>query len=604
MRGKLFSTTAVMALALATLGCAGSLGTMAQRARSPEEATSFIAEAESQLAKISEYDSRANWVRATFITQDTDWLAAKADAEYTDLAVKYAMGAARFDKTAVDRVTRRKLALLKRGLTLPAPPGAAQELSDLGAKLSTIYSTSKVDLGGKTLSLDDLDDLLRTSRDPKLTKEIWEKWHATAVTMTADFTQVVGLANKGSREIGYKDTGALWRSGYDMDPDAFAAKTDELWGQVKPFYDNLHCFVRARLNKKYGGAVQPATGPIRADLLGNMWAQEWGNIFDIVAPKTASLGYDLTKELERRGYDATKMIKTGENFYTSLGFAALPETFWKRSLITRPRDREVVCHASAWDIDAKDDIRIKMCTRVNSDDFFTVHHELGHNIYQRAYADQTYFFRDGANDGFHEAIGDFAGLNALAPTYLKTVGLIDNVPGPEADIAFLLRMALDKIAFLPFGLLVDKWRWQVFSGAIAPEDYSKAWWDLRTKYQGIVPPGPRPADAFDPGAKYHIANFVPYMRYFLADIYEFQFYRAACRQAGWNGALNRCTVFGNKEVGKRYNAMMSMGSSRPWPEALEAFTGERDIDASAIAEYFAPLNTWLTEQNKGQQCGW
>jgi peptidyl-dipeptidase A len=604
MRGKLFSTTALVALTMTTLGCAGSLATMTRRAPSAAEATSFITEAESQLAKSSEYGSRAGWVRATFITQDTDWLAAKAGAEYTDLAVKYATGAARFDKTAVDEVTRRKLNLLKRALTLPAPPGAAQELADLGAKLGTIYSTSKVNLGGKTLGLDDLDDLLRTSRDPNLTKEIWEKWHATSVPMTPDFTRVVGLANEGSRGIGYKDTGALWRSGYDMDPDAFAAKTDLLWGQVKPFYDNLHCFVRGRLNKKYGDAVQPATGPIRADLLGNMWAQEWGNIFDIVAPKNAGLGYDLTKELERRGYDATKMFKTGENFYTSLGFAALPETFWERSLITRPRDREVVCHASAWDIDAKDDIRVKMCTRVNADDFSTVHHELGHNIYQRAYAKQPFFFQDGANDGFHEAIGDFAGLNALAPTYLKAVGLIDKVPGPEADIAFLLRMALDRIAFLPFGLLVDKWRWQVFSGAVSPENYNKAWWDLRAMYQGIVPPGARPTDAFDPGAKYHVANFTSYTRYFLAHIYQFQFYRAACRQAGWDGPLNRCTVFGNKQVGERYNAMMAMGSSRPWPEALEVFTGEKDIDASAIAEYFAPLNTWLTEQNKGQQCGW
>lgn len=600
-RTFLSSAAAALGLALAAMSPA-----LAARAPGAAEAETFVAKVEAELAKLSEYGARAAWVRATYITEDTNWLAAKAGAEINELAVKYALDASRYDKSPVDAVTRRKLDLLKRGLSLPAPPraGASQEMADLNSKLSTIYSTSKVEIGGKTLSLDDLDDMLRTTRDPKLTKEIWEKWHATATSMTPTFAKVIALANEGSKSLGYKDTGALWRSDYDMDPDAFAAKTDQLWAQVKPFYDNLHCYVRAQLNKKYGDAVQPATGPIRADLLGNMWAQEWGNIFDLVAPKNASLGYDLDRSLAKQKYDAVKMVKTGENFYTSLGFAPLPETFWKRSMITRPRDREVVCHASAWNIDAKDDIRIKMCTRVNADDFFTIHHELGHNIYQRAYAGQPYLFQEGANGGFHEAIGDFAGLNALSPTYLKAVGLIDKVPGPEADIPFLLRMALDRVAFLPFGLLVDRWRWKVFSGEVTPADYNKAWWELRTKYQGIVPPGPRPADAFDPGAKYHVANFVSYTRYFLAHIYEFQFFRAACKQAGWTGPLNRCTVFGNKEVGKRYDAMLKMGASKPWPEALEAFTGEKDIDASAIAEYFAPLNTWLTEQNKGRTCGW
>jgi peptidyl-dipeptidase A len=282
----------------------------------------------------------------------------------------------------------------------------------------------------------------------------------------------------------------------------------------------------------------------------------------------------------------------------------LPGTFWERSMITRPRDREVVCHASAWDVDNDQDIRVKMCTRVNADDFYTVHHELGHNFYQRAYAGQPYLFRGGANDGFHEAIGDFVGLSALTPTYLKQVGIIDTAPGADADIPYLLDMAMDKIAFLPFGLLVDKWRWQVFSGQVDAAHYNEAWWKLRTQYQGVTPPGPRPADAFDPGAKYHVADSTPYTRYFLAQVYQFQFYRAACRQAGWKGPLNRCSVYGDKAVGQKLDAMLAMGQSKPWPEALEAFTGEKDLDASAIADYFAPLNAWLIKQNKGQSCGW
>jgi peptidyl-dipeptidase A len=421
--------------------------------------------------------------------------------------------------------------------------------------------------------------------------------------MVKDYARLVVLANDGSRELGYPDTGALWRSWYDMPPDALAAKTDTLWHQVEPLYNKLHCYVRTKLSTKYGPAVQPATGPIRADLLGNMWAQEWGNIYDIVAPTGGpGLGYNLTTQLVSHGYDALKIVHTADNWYQSIGLPPEPATFWTRSMMTRPRDRDVICHASAWDLDAKDDLRVKACFTVTADDFYTAHHELGHNMYQRAYKDQPFLFRGGANDGFHEAIGDFAGLNALTPDYLKQLGLIDKVPDEQADIPYLLRMALDKVAFLPFGLLVDKWRWGVFSGKITPEHYNDAWWDLVKQYQGMVPPGPRPANAFDPGAKFHVANNTPYMRYFLAGIYEFQFYRAACRQAGWKGPLNRCSIFNNKEVGAKFQTMLKMGQSKPWPEALAAFTGENDIDASAITDYFAPLSAWLDQQNAGQVC--
>ena len=603
MKTLLLTACAVAALALPGLAAAQA----PTAAPTPAEAKAFVDAAEAELMRVGEYAARVAWVQATYITDDTNWLNAKAGAEANALSVKYAKQAARFDQTAVDPVTRRKLYLLKQAIVLPAPerPGAAQELADIQARLGTQYSTGKVVIDGETLTLDDLDDRLRKERDPAKIKAMWEAWHAVAKPMAADYPRLVTLANEGSRELGYKDTGALWRSWYDMEPDAFAAKTDKLWAQVEPFYKNLHCYVRARLNDKYGDAVQPKTGPIRADLLGNMWAQEWGNIYDIAAPKNSpGLGYDLTAALVAKGYDPLKMVKTGEGFYTSLGLDPLPDSFWTRSMITRPRDREVVCHASAWDVDNKADIRIKMCTRVNADDFFTVHHELGHNFYQRAYAEQPFIFRNGANDGFHEAIGDFIGLSALTPTYLKQKGLIDQVPGPEADIPYLLRMAMDKIAFLPFGLLVDKWRWQVFSGQVDPAHYNEAWWKLRTQYQGIVPPGPRPADAFDPGAKFHIADSTPYARYFLARVYQFQFYRAACRQAGWTGPLNRCSIYGDKAVGAKFEAMLKLGQSKPWPEALQTFTGEKDLDASAIADYFAPLNLWLTQQNKGQACGW
>ncbi|HVL42580.1 MAG TPA: M2 family metallopeptidase, partial [Brevundimonas sp.] len=467
------------------------------------------------------------------------------------------------------------------------------------------YSVGKFEFKGRQITLDDATILMAESRDPAETKALYEGWRTISPVMAPDYARMVEIANEGSRELGFADTGAMWRAGYDMEPDAFAAETDRLWTQVKPFYENLHCYVRSRLNAKYGDAVQPDSGPIRADLLGNMWSQQWGNIYDVVAPaEGGASSYDLTERLVAANYDAKKMVETGEGFYVSLGLPELPETFWERSMITRPRDREVVCHASAWDLDNLEDIRIKMCTQVNGDDFYTVHHELGHNYYQRAYKDQPFLFKNGANDGFHEAIGDFVGLSALTPTYLNQIGLLQTVPGPEEDIPFLLKMALDKIAFLPFGLMVDRWRWGVFNGETSPAEYNDAWSANMLKYQGLVPPGPRPANAFDPGAKYHIPGNTPYTRYFLAHIYQFQFQRAACKEAGWTGPLHRCSIYGDKAVGERFERMMEMGQSRPWPEAMQAFTGESGNDASAVIDYFAPLNAWLTTQNRGKDCGW
>jgi peptidyl-dipeptidase A len=572
----------------------------------PQEAKAFIDRIEAQMAALSQYAARASWVRATYITEDTMWLEAKAGAEFTDLATRAAIEAAKYDGVAVDAVTRRKLDILKRAVVAPAPqrPGAADEMATIASRLDSVYSTGKFNYQGKPITLNDAEDLLSSSRDPAQMQAVWEGWHSISPGMKTDYARLVALSNEGAMGMGFKDTGALWRSGYDMDPDAFAAETDRLWKQIEPFYKNLHCYVRARLNEQYGDAVQPRTGPIRADLLGNMWAQQWGNIYPIVAPKAETSAYSLDQLLVDAKYDATKMVRTGEGFYVSMGLAPLPDTFWTRSQIVRPEGREVVCHASAWDLDDRDDIRIKMCTKVNGEDFYTVHHELGHNYYQRAYKDQPYIFKNGANDGFHEAIGDFVGLSALTPTYLNQIELLDTVPGADGDVPFLLKMALDKIAFMPFGLMVDRWRWQVFDGTLTPETYNAGWWTLRTKYQGITPPGDRPADAFDPGAKYHVPGNVPYTRYFLAHVYQFQFHQAACEQAGWKGPLHRCSIYGNKEVGAKFNAMMEMGASRPWPEAMQAFTGQSQGDASAVAEYFKPLNVWLTKQNKGEKCGW
>ena len=579
-------------------------------ALTPEAATEFVARAEKELDDLSLYVNKSGWVNATYITEDTDWLAAKAGAELTEAQVRLATEAARFDAVqGLSFDTRRKLDILKQGIVAPAEnvPGAADELATLLTGLQSQYGKGRGLYKGQPTPGVELEALMGTERNPERLQEMWVSWHNNVGRpMRNDYSRFVELSNAGARGLGFADTGAMWRSGYDMSADEFAALTDKLWLEVKPLYDQLHCYTRTKLNQKYGSSVQPATGPIRADLLGNMWAQEWGGIYDIVAPPGAGdIGYDLTKLLVANKYTPEKIVKTGENFFSSLGFAPLPQTFWERSMITKPRDREVVCHASAWDIDNRDDIRIKMCTLVNADDFVTVHHELGHNYYQRAYKDQTILYKDSANDGFHEAIGDMIALS-VTPEYLTQVDLLpeNRVPPASKDIGLLLRQAMDKVAFLPFGLLVDRWRWGVFSGQTTPATYNQAWNDLRLRYQGITPPVERAATDFDPGAKFHIPGNTPYTRYFLARILQFQFYEAACRQAGWTGPLHRCSFYNNKQVGQRLNAMLEMGKSRPWPDALEAFTGTREMSGRPLLAYFAPLQTWLEQQNRGKQCGW
>ena len=579
-------------------------------AQTAADADAFVAKAEKELADFTIFNAQVSWINNTYITDDTDAVAARVGAQGTELSVRYATEAAKYmSLPGLSYDTKRKLDLLRGGLTLPAPTkaGAAEELNTIATRLNSQYGKGKGTLDGQPINGSDIEEKMGALREPAKLSEMWASWHSNVGgPMRADYTREVEIANAGAKELGYADVGAMWRSQYDMPADDFAKLVDKLWLQVKPLYDELHCYTRTKLNEKYGDTVQPKTGPIRADLLGNMWAQEWGDIYDIVAPKGAGdIGYDTGALLTAKGYDALKMVKTGEGFYTSLGFPALPASFYQRSQITKPADREVVCHASAWDVDNVDDLRIKMCTKVNSGDFVTIHHELGHNFYQRAYNKKPLLYLNGANDGFHEAIGDFIALS-ITPEYLVQIGLLDRakVPAPDKDLGLLLRQAMDKVAFLPFGLLVDKWRWGVFSGATPVGQYNKSWTDLRRQYQGITPPVARSEANFDAGAKYHIPGNTPYMRYFLARIYQFQFYKAACDIAKWKGPLHRCSFYGNKEVGARLNAMLEMGASKPWPDALQAFTGTREVDGTAMIAYFKPLMVWLKAQNKGKTCGW
>ena len=573
-----------------------------------EEARTFLGDAEARLLDLGVKASRAAWVQQNFITDDTEQISADAGQEVNTLSVDLAKKARRFDGLTLPQEMARKMLLLKLASGFPAPndPAAQKELAQILASLDGDYGKGKWCPGGdsKCLDVTAVGKLMATSRDADELKRSWIGWHAVGAPMRQRYARMVELGDKGSQELGFADVGSLWRSNYDMPPDDFAREVDRLWEQLRPLYLSLHAYVRGQLVKKYGNIV-PANGPIPAHLLGNIWGQEWNNIYPLMDSPKPAQSYDLTKILEERHTDARGMVRFGEAFFTSLGFAPLPKTFWERSLFTKPADRDVVCHASAWDVDSKDDLRVKMCIQITAEDFTTIHHELGHNFYQRAYNTQPPLFQGSANDGFHEAVGDTIALS-VTPEYLKQIGLIDTVPPASGDIDYLLQQALEKVAFLPFGLTIDKWRWEVFSGQVKPDGYNKAWWDLRLKYQGIAPPVPRTEADFDPGAKYHVPGNVPYMRYFLARILQFQFQRALCREAGYQGPLHRCSIYNNKVAGKRLNEMLALGASKPWQEALATLTDEKQMDATAIEDYFAPLKAWLDEQNKAHNypVGW
>ncbi len=609
----------IVGCALTVLLCAGSARAQNQQAAKTSEkkslptvadAQKFLDEAESRYFDLTNRAQRASWVEENFITDDTEQIAADANQELSGFSAEMSKKAHDFDKVALPPEMARKMLLLKLSAGFPAPadPKDQKELAQVLASLDGDYGKGKWCPGGdasKCLDVAAVGKLMATSRDAEELKRAWMGWHAVGAPMRQRYARMVELGNAGSRELGFADAGALWRSNYDMPPDQLAKEADRLWEQLRPLYESLHAYVRGQLRKKYGNEIVAAHGPIPAHLLGNIWSQEWNNVYSLMDSPKPAQSYDLTRILQERKTDAKGMVRYGEAFFTSLGFAPLPKTFWERSLFTKPADRDVVCHASAWDVDSKDDLRVKMCIQITDEDFRVIHHELGHDFYYRAYNTKPPFFQNSANDGFHEAVGDTIALS-VTPEYLKKIGLIDAVPPASGDTDYLLQQALAKVAFLPFGLLVDKWRWEVFAGQVKAENYNRAWWDLRLKYQGIVPPVERTEADFDPGAKYHVPSNTPYMRYFLARVLQFQFQRALCREAGYSGPLHRCSIYGNKAAGEKLNKMLAMGQSKPWPEALETMTGEKQMDASALADYFAPLKTWLDEQNKSNHypMGW
>ncbi|TXK62132.1 M2 family metallopeptidase [Alkalisalibacterium limincola] len=602
------------------------------------EADAFVARVNAHMREHHPENASAQWLASTYIGPDSQRVASKANERALTSYSEWVEEARRFDGLALSPETARAIDLIKLGTAMPPPadPAELSELAAIATRMEGMYGAGTycedTDRPETCRDLGELSNTMAESRDHDEQYAAWAGWHTISKPMRDDYVRFVDLVNKGASNLGYANAGEMWRSGYDMSPTDFQDETDRLWGQVQPLYEQLHCYVRGELVDTYGEKGQ-VDGMIPAHLTGNMWAQQWGNIWDLLQPYEGTASIDVAtalraqreEDLARRlaaiegeptatqiveagrqadEYIARAMTERAEDFYVSLGMPKLPASFYERSQLIKPRDRDVVCHASAWDLDFAGDVRIKQCIEPTADEFSTIYHELGHIYYYLAYNHLEPLFQSGAHDGFHEAIGDTVVLS-LTPGYLNSVGLVDSPEeSREALINNQMRMALDKVAFLPFGLLIDRWRWGVFDGSIAPENYNQAWWDLRARYQGVAPVGERGEDLFDPGAKYHVPGNTPYTRYFLAHILQFQFYQSLCETSGHSGPLHECSFYGSEAAGDRFWAMLQQGQGQPWPETLEALTGGREMDASAVLEYFAPLQAWLTERNAGRQCGW
>jgi peptidyl-dipeptidase A len=633
---KTFRAALMLGCAVVLAGCGGSDQKATGGKGTAAEADKFVAELNADIRKMTPHITAANWLQSTYITDDSQLIASKANEELLAWQSRRVEESKRFNGVeGMSADTARAIALLKN-VSAPAPSDKALqgELSKLLSKMEANYGSGKwCRTANDCLVLDDIEKIIDDpNQTPEARAAAWKGWQETARPIRKDYQRFVEIVNQGAKEMGFADAGEVWRGGYDMTPAQFAEEVERLWGQVKPLYNELHCHVRAKLNAKYGDAVVTKTGMIPSHLLGNMWAQQWSNIYPLLEPYKGVASLDVTSalkkqrealvaelrktekvatpvefaELQHKADKAmsVKMTKVAEDFYVSLGMQKLPESFWQKSMLTRPRDRDVVCHASAWDMNMEGDVRIKQCIVPTEDQLTTIHHELGHIYYDLMYNKQPPMFQGGAHDGFHEAIGDTVTLS-LTPVHLNKIGLVPpQNPDPKAVINSQMKWALDKIVFLPWGKLVDQWRWKVFSGDVKPEGYNAAWWTLREQYQGVSAPVPRTEEDFDPGAKYHIPGNTPYTRYFLAFVLQFQFQKALCETAGHKGPLHECNVYGNKEAGAKFMAMLEAGASKPWPETLEKLTGGKQMDGSALIEYFQPLMGYLKEQNQGQSCGW
>ncbi|XP_068833322.1 angiotensin-converting enzyme isoform X2 [Capricornis sumatraensis] len=574
------------------------------------EARKFVEEYDRRSQVVWNEYAEANWNYNTNISTDNSKLLMEKNLQMANHTVKYGTWARKFDVTNFQNATMKRMIKKIQDLERAAlPVKELEEYNQILVDMETVYSVASVcHKNGTCLRLEpDLTRLMATSRNYQDLAWAWKSWRdKVGRSILPYFPKYVELTNKAARLNGYQDGGDSWRSMYEM--PFLEEELEQLFQELQPLYLNLHAYVRRALHHHYGPNVINLEGPIPAHLLGNMWAQSWSNIYDLVAPFPSAPKMDATEAMIKQGWTPLRMFKEADNFFTSLGLLPMPPEFWNKSMLEKPTDgREVVCHASAWDFFNGKDFRIKQCTSVNMEDLVVAHHEMGHIQYFMQYKDLPVTFREGANPGFHEAIGDVLALSVSTPTHLHKIGLLSSGDGSyEEDINFLMKMALDKIAFIPFSFLVDQWRWRVFDGSVTRENYNQEWWSLRLKYQGVCPPLARSQDDFDPGAKFHIPASVPYVRYFVSFVIQFQFHQALCQAAGHQGPLHKCDIYQSKEAGKLLADAMKLGFSQPWPEAMRLITGQSNMSAAAMMTYFKPLLDWLVTENgrHGEKLGW
>lgn len=573
-------------------------------------AAEYLQNLNKAIAKHTNKETEASWNYASNINDENERIKNEVSAEVAKFMKEVSKDIQKFNwRTYESPDMRRQFKMLSKLGYAALPESEYNEYLEVMSTMESNFAKVRVcdfkDEKKCDLSLEpEIEERIRKSRDPKELEYYWRAFYDKAGTpLRATFEKYVELNTKAAKLNNFTSGAELWLDEYE-DP-TFEKQLEDIFSEIRPLYLQIHGYVRYRLNKHYGDDIVPPKGPLPMHLLGNMWAQQWSEIAELVSPFPDKPLVDVTQEMVKQGYTPKKMFEMGDDFFTSMGLKKLPTAFWEKSVLEKPTDgRDLICHASAWDFYLVDDVRIKQCTRVTMDQFFTVHHELGHIQYFLQYQHLPFVYRTGANPGFHEAVGDVLSLSVSTPKHLERVNLLKNYKrDDEARINQLFLTALDKIVFLPFAFTMDKYRWALFRGQVPKDQWNCAFWKLRDEYSGIEPPVVRTEKDFDAPAKYHVSADVEYLRYLVSFIIQFQFYKSACIKAGQYDPTNpelpldNCDIYGSKAAGDALHAMLSLGASKAWPDALEAFNGERTMTGKAIAEYFEPLRVWLEAEN-------
>ncbi|XP_007090142.2 angiotensin-converting enzyme 2 isoform X1 [Panthera tigris] len=591
----------------------------AAQSTTEELAKTFLEKFNHEAEELSYQSSLASWNYNTNITDENVQKMNEAGAKWSAFYEEQSKLAETYPLAEIHNTTvKRQLQALQQSGSSVLSADKSQRLNTILNAMSTIYSTGKAcnpNNPQECLLLEPgLDDIMENSKDYNERLWAWEGWRAeVGKQLRPLYEEYVALKNEMARANNYEDYGDYWRGdyeeewtdGYNYSRSQLIKDVEHTFTQIKPLYQHLHAYVRAKLMDSYPSRISP-TGCLPAHLLGDMWGRFWTNLYPLTVPFGQKPNIDVTDAMVNQSWDARRIFKEAEKFFVSVGLPNMTQGFWENSMLTEPgNSQKVVCHPTAWDL-GKGDFRIKMCTKVTMDDFLTAHHEMGHIQYDMAYAVQPFLLRNGANEGFHEAVGEIMSLSAATPNHLKTIGLLP--PGfsedSETEINFLLKQALTIVGTLPFTYMLEKWRWMVFKGEIPKEQWMQKWWEMKREIVGVVEPVPHDETYCDPASLFHVANDYSFIRYYTRTIYQFQFQEALCRIAKHEGPLHKCDISNSSEAGKKLLQMLTLGKSKPWTLALEHVVGEKNMNVTPLLKYFEPLFTWLKEQNRNSFVGW